>query len=71
MYGSGIYSLDSVKEVRITEDFKTLTESQKKCQTHETYEHCLTNQIRTKTIKNCDCIPFELQNFSEPLRVIH
>ena len=35
MYGSGIYSLQAVKEVKVTEGFKSLKADQKKCQTSE------------------------------------
>ena len=64
MYGSGKYSLDSVKEIRVTDGFKTLKENQKKCQTAQTYEQCLTNLLQLKMKEACNCIPYELANFS-------
>ena len=70
MFGGGIYSLQSVKEIRVTEGFKSLTEDQKECQTSETYEQCLENLLMTKMEENCQCIPYELKNFSLPNKAI-
>ena len=66
MYGSGIYSLQAVKEVKVTEEFKSLNEDRKNCQTDETLEDCLETALWTKTKDECNCIPFEIMNFSNP-----
>ena len=66
MYGSGIYSLQAVKEVKVTEEFKSLNEDQKNCQADETLEDCLEIALWTKTKDECSCIPYEIMNFSNP-----
>ena len=64
MYGSGTYSLQAVKEVKVTEGFKTLNEEQKNCQTVESLEQCLSTALLAKSKDECNCIPYELMNFS-------
>ena len=64
MFGGGIYSMSSIKEIKVTEGFKTLTEDQKQCQTTQTLERCLAEQLMVKTVENCKCVPYEMQNFN-------
>ena len=65
MYGSGSYSLNAVKEIRGTDEFKKLPEIEKQCQTKQSFEECTSNQLLEKMILNCKCIPFELKNLTD------
>ena len=64
MYGGGLYFFESVKEIAVTKDFKSLREDQKECQSYESYEQCTTNQIMKKILHTCECYPHELIKFS-------
>ena len=69
MYGSGVYSVDSVKEIKITDEFQNLDQGQKKCQSLHSFEQCVNNQLLGKIRKNCKCIPFELNTFNDSITV--
>ena len=62
--------MNSVKEIRVTDEFRGLEENEKQCQTTQTIEQCLAQQLLIKTMENCKCIPYELQNFSKSIEVI-
>ena len=62
--GEGVYSMSSVKEIKVTEGFHLLSEDKKQCQAFESFEDCITTQLMETMKKNCGCIPFELQNFT-------
>ena len=64
LLGEGNFRLGDVKEVKITEDFASLDETIKECQTETSFEDCVT-QISLETLVNtCDCIPYSLKNYS-------
>ena len=65
MYGRGVYSFESVKEIEVTDDFKSLREDQKECQSMESFEKCSTDQLMQKIEKTCNCVPYELKTFSD------
>ena len=69
MHGSGTYSIGSVKEIMVTNDFHTLDETNKNCQSLHSIEKCINNQLLEKMKKNCKCIPYELSNFNSPKKV--
>ena len=69
IYGGGIYSLNSIKEIEVTDGFKSMTEDQKNCQTSKSYESCMDEHLRPKMRKNNHCIPYDLQNFSGSVEV--
>ena len=65
MFGSGTYSLGSVKEIKITDEFNNLKTEQKQCQTYQSFEECINNQLFAQLEENCGCYPYELSNFSQ------
>ena len=64
MYGGGLYSLESVKEITVTDGFKSLREDQKQCQSYESFEKCSTDSVMKKILQTCNCYPYELKVFS-------
>ena len=64
MYGGGGYSLDLIKEIRVTDAFHDLSQDQKQCQTLVSYEDCMTDQLVDTMNKECHCIPYELSQIS-------
>ena len=69
MYGSGIYSMEVVKEIRTTQSFNTLDVEQKQCQSEETFEHCLSTNLLMEIKENCNCVPYELASFTKDTNV--
>ena len=69
MYGGGIYSFESVKEIVVTDGFKSLREDQKQCQSLESFEQCTTNKLMEKIVRYCSCYPFELSKFTDDKEV--
>ena len=69
MYGSGIYAMESVKQIKITEEFSNLRPDQQNCQTLESHQQCINHQLLVKMEEKCGCLPFELSNFSDPILV--
>ena len=69
MFGRGDYKMVAVKQIKISQKFRGISEEIKKCQTRETLEDCLTKQLIELIQKNCGCFPYELANFTNPLCV--
>ena len=66
MYGGGSYKLVTIKEYQTTESFHTLRDDQKKCQTSQTFEDCVTDLLLKTGISYCKCIPYELMDYLNP-----
>ena len=64
MYGSGSYKMFAVQETKVTENFRKLTQDQRKCQLMETFEDCMNNNLIKMIKENCSCLPYELSDFS-------
>ena len=64
LLGEGNFRLGDVKEVKITEDFASLDETIKECQTETSFEDCVTQISLETLVKTCDCIPYSLKNYS-------
>ena len=57
--------MEVVKEITVTEAFKSLSGDLKKCQTHESFEDCMSTQLLNNIRENCFCLPYELKSFSK------
>ena len=62
--GEGNFRLADIKQMRITEDFTSLDEETRKCQTEYRIEDCITNMYLENLKSICKCLPFNLQNYS-------
>ena len=62
LYGEGQYNLNSVKAVKVSEDFLGLDESIKECQNKESFEECKSGRYIEKVLNECKCLPFGIQH---------
>ena len=70
MSGEETYSLNSLKEIRVTDDFLQLGENVKNCQNKESFEDCQASQFIKKVEDECNCVPYRLKNFTNNLQVV-
>ena len=68
--GEGNYALSVIKEVEVTDDFLGLQLPTRKCQNDEKYEDCTTRVYLQKIQNHCNCVPYQLRNFTIPNQVI-
>ena len=59
------YDLNVVKEIAITESFKSLDEKVRHCETLETQDDCITKFYLNKLKAKCKCVPFQLSHTEE------
>ena len=62
--GEGNYGLGDVKQVAITDDFASMDEQTRNCQTESSFEDCVTQNILKNIVENCKCLPYNLKNYS-------
>ena len=60
-FGPGSYAMNSLKKMTGTKSFKQLPDRQKKCMVHDR-EECQTQKYLGKVQKECECLPWALQN---------
>ena len=60
LYGEGNYALTSVKEVKVTSSFLSMSEEKRNCQNEERYEDCATREYLKRVKEICSCIPENL-----------
>ena len=60
-----MYNLNNVKDMKVTEDFLTLDEKIRNCQTSETFLDCKTRTFMDRLLNQCDCLPFSLMKENE------
>ena len=61
LYGEGLFNLNSVKYISVTDSFLGLDRAVKKCQSIETIDNCKTRLYTEKMRKNCGCMPLSLR----------
>ena len=60
LYGVGNYALTSVKEVKVTSSFLSMSAEKRNCQNEERYEDCATEEYLKRVKEICSCIPENL-----------
>ena len=55
LVGEGIYNLNALKEIKVTDSFLGL--DTKKCQTKESYSDCTSKLYHERALKDCGCLP--------------
>ena len=68
LYGGGDYEFTNVKEMNVTEEFLELDEDVKKCQNNESVVDCAAREYLESGRKECQCVPFNLRNYSRTVR---
>ena len=66
VYGEGSYAISAVKEMKVTDEFLGLDVNTRKCQNKELFETCTTRQYLENIREKCNCVPFPLQDFTDP-----
>ena len=69
LYGEGNYALTSVKEVRVTDSFLSMSAERRNCQNEERYEDCATEDYLKRVKKICSCIPESLLEETDDKKV--
>ena len=70
LVGEGSYALTAVKEIHATDEFLGLDIDRRKCQTVESYEDCTSRKYLDQLEKACECVPYNLRNFTKNNQVI-
>ena len=61
--GEGVYSLTSIKEIKVTEAFLGLGQEITNCHTKELRADCLTRRHREQVLASCSCAPFAMRSY--------
>ena len=59
-YGEGHYAISAGKNISVTEDFLSLDERTRRCQSTESIMACSNKKYKDLLKSDCGCIPFEL-----------
>ena len=63
-YGEGNFRLGDVRMVSTTQDFHSLGEETRGCQSKLSFEDCVTEKYLEALTAECSCLPFSLQNYT-------
>ena len=55
--------------MKVTDDYLGLDEDVRKCQNIEPFENCTTRQYLDSVLRQCNCIPYALKDFSKSIMV--
>ena len=67
LVGEGIYNLNAVKEIKVTESFLGLDNDIKQCQTKDSYLDCTSKHYMERVTQDCGCVPLSLMISKEVL----
>ena len=70
-YGGGHYRLTAVREIRVTEDFMGLDLKTINCQQEATIHDCQQAKYLAGLTKKCQCLPYNLGNYSSTYQKVH
>ena len=60
LIGEGIYNLNAVKEIKVTESYLGLDIKYRDCQSEEAIEECTTKHYIENLLRKCGCVPFQI-----------
>ena len=58
LIGEGMYNLNAVKEIEVTDSFLGMSMEVKECQNEEDLQDCTTRNFRDNFLKKCGCTPY-------------
>ena len=61
MVGEGVYNVNNVKELKVTESFLGLNEEVRDCQNKEAIQNCTTRHYLHTILVECGCLPINLK----------
>ena len=59
--GEGIYNLNVVKKIEVSDSFLGLSMNDKGCQNEEIFGECTTNHYIDTLLKQCGCLPLNIR----------
>ena len=65
LIGEGLYNLNSLKEIQVTDSYLELDEDVRGCQTTKPYYNCTTRIYFDKMLQKCGCLPLPLANIDQ------
>ena len=54
--------MNTLKEIKVTENFLSLKKDVRDCQNDESYDDCKTKEYMDALLKACHCLPFNIRN---------
>ena len=63
--GEGLYNLNSLKEIKVTDSYLEIPEAVRDCQSTEPYYNCTTRLHLENIRKKCGCLPLALANIDK------
>ena len=70
LYGEGIYNLNVLKEIKVTDSYLGLDEKFKNCQNEESIHSCTTRHYIRNFLDHCGCLPKSIRVLMEVTLVI-
>ena len=59
--GEGLYNLNMVKKIEVSDSFMGLSMDTRGCQNKEKLGECKTNYYIETLLKQCNCLPFNIR----------
>ena len=59
--GEGLYNLNMVKKIEVSDSFLGLSINTRICQNEEKIEECTTKYYIDTLLKQCNCLPFNIR----------
>ena len=61
LIGEGVYNLNELKVIEVTDSFLSMDQEDRKCQSNEPILNCTTKNYMEELIKQCGCLPFNIR----------
>ena len=62
LIGEGVYNLNELKVIEVTDSFLSMDQEHRKCQSNEPILNCTTKNYMEELIKQCGCLPFNTRS---------
>ena len=62
LIGEGVYNLNELKVIEVTDSFLSMDQEDRKCQSNEPILNCTTKNYMEELIKQCGCLPFNTRS---------
>ena len=62
LIGEGVYNLNTLKEIKVTDSFNGLDKDVRGCQNEEPFQNCTTRRYMDTIIEKCGCRLFHIES---------
>ena len=59
--GEGIYNLNVLQEIEVTDEYLGLDQKVRGCQNKESHDNCTTSHYIDTILEQCGCLPFNIR----------